>query len=230
MKYSWLFFDADGTLFNFDAAQDSAIEQTFSSLGIPFKNKYHRIYYDINKAIWAQFEKKEIEQNVIPVQRFNIFFEEINVQADANKASRLYLEFLSQSDQLIDGAESLIEKLSGEYKLLLITNGLKSVQRPRFSKSSITKYFDEIVISEEVGSAKPHKKIFDLTFDKIGNPNKKEVLIIGDNLGSDILGGQNYGIDTCWFNPENNVSQDGIIPTYEIKNLINLVSILNARA
>jgi len=227
MKYSWLFFDADGTLFDFDAAQENAIEMTFSGLKIPFNDSFHKIYYDINREIWARFERKEIEQKNLSVQRFGMFFDAINVQSNPQKASKLYLEYLSQGHQLLDGAEQLIKELHGKYKLLLITNGLKSVQRPRFSESSITPYFKEIIISEEVGSAKPHTEIFDITFDKIGNPEKESVLIIGDNLGSDILGGQNYGIDTCWYNPKNYESQDGINPTFEIKNFTNLTSILN---
>ena len=222
MKYTWLFFDADGTLFDFDSAQESAIETTFSTLDILFDEAFHKIYYKINKEIWDRFEKKEIEQKDIPVQRFEIFFEAINVLSDAKKASGLYLEYLSHGHQLLEGAGQLIKVLHENYKLLLITNGLTAVQRPRFSKSPITKYFEEVIISEEVGAAKPHKEIFDITFNKIGNPDKDKVLMIGDNPGPDILGGQNYGIDTCWYNPKNNKPVPGINATYEIHELAQL--------
>ncbi len=228
MKYSWLFFDADGTLFDFDAAQENAIEKTFSVLNIPFDDAFHKTYYRINREIWARFEKGEIEQTEIPVQRFKTFFKAIEVQAEPQQASKLYLEYLSHGHQLIDGAERLIKNLKDNFKLLLITNGLKSVQRPRFSNSPITKYFEEIIISEEIGFAKPHKEIFDLTFRKIGNPDKKSVLMIGDNLGSDILGGQNYGIDTCWYNPNNNSSESAIKATFEIESLESLTQILKS--
>jgi 2-haloacid dehalogenase len=228
MKYTWLFFDADGTLFDFDLAQENALVKTFSFLKIPFDEAFQKIYYDINIAIWARFEKKEIAQHDIPIERFKIFFDAINVQTDSQKASELYLEYLSQGHHLLSGAEELIKNLHGTYKLLLITNGLKSVQRPRFAKASITKYFEEIIISQEVGSAKPHKEIFDIAFKKIGNPDKNTVLMIGDNLGSDVLGGQNYGIDTCWYNPKVNPSQKGIKPTYEIRELNELLSIFTS--
>jgi 2-haloacid dehalogenase len=225
-KYSWLFFDADGTLFDFDAAQENAIEKTFASLNVTFNQSYHAIYSEINGKIWAQFERKEIAQKEIPIQRFKLFFKAINIQSNPEQASRLYLNFLSEGHQLRDGAEQLIESLYSSFDLLLITNGLKSVQRPRFSKSPITKYFKEIIISEEVGFAKPHVEIFDYTFDKIGNPPKESVLIIGDNPGSDILGGQKYGIDTCWYNTNGNSLNAGIKATYEIKDLKDLISIV----
>ena len=215
-KYDWLFFDADGTLFDFEKAQQQALENTFRHLRLNFKHSYHKSYHEININLWQRFERGEIAQSKIPGQRFHNFFEENNILADAAQASAVYLDYLSREHILIDGAENLIKNLAMEYSLILITNGLKNVQRPRFLNSVITPYFDEIIISEEVGAAKPDKRIFDITFQKIGKPQKDRVLIIGDNLGSDILGGKKYGIDTCWYNPTAQKLQDGIIPTYEI--------------
>ena len=171
-------------------------------------------------------EKKQISQSNLSVTRFEMFFEEIGLAADAAHASKLYLEFLAHGADLIDGAENLILSLKKLYKLVLITNGLKSVQRPRFAKAPIIKHFSEIIISEEVGYTKPHKEIFDITFQRMATPAKEKVLMIGDNPGSDILGGINYGIDTCWYNPTGLISPAGIIPTYEVKNFNELRTLL----
>jgi len=226
MKYKWLLFDADGTLFDFDKSQDKALKNTFTAIGLPFKDSFYATYFMINKKIWQMLEKKQINQSMLSETRFEMFFAKIDAQADAAEASALYLQFLSHGTDLIDGAEKLIHTLNKSYNLLLITNGLKSVQRPRFTAAPITKLFKEIIISEEVGHTKPHKEIFDITFERMGNPAKKDVLMIGDNPGSDILGGINYGLDTCWYNPQKNSATDGIIPTYEISKLDELFDIL----
>lgn len=226
MKYEWLLFDADGTLFDFEKAQEQALVNTFKHLRLNFKKHYYQSYHDINLVLWQRYERGEIRQHKIPYQRFHNFFEQNNILADAQKASELYLEYLSREHDLIDGAEDLIKKLAGDFKMVLITNGLKSVQRPRFLNAVITPYFEEIIISEEVGCAKPQPEIFDLTFERIDFPLKEKVVIIGDNPGSDILGGIQYGIDSCWYNPNDQKLQNGIVPTYEIKNYDELLEIL----
>lgn len=109
---------------------------------------------------------------------------------------------------------------------MLITNGLAAVQRPRFASSSIGRFFPEVVISEELGIAKPDPAIFDHAFERIGRPAKDRVLMVGDNLGSDILGGVNYGIDTCWFNPEAASNGHEVEPVYEIRFLREILEIL----
>jgi 2-haloacid dehalogenase len=225
-KYSWLLFDADGTLFDFDKSQEKALENVFSDLQLDFQEEYHGIYSRINKAIWEQREQGLIGVKELKTKRFENFFKEIEVKADFNKAGKDYLYFLSRESHLLDGAENLVQELAREYNLVLITNGLTTVQKPRFNASPITRYFKEVIISEEVGFSKPQKEIFDLTFDRIKNPPKKEVVIIGDNLGSDILGGITYGIDTIWYNPTVGKNKKDIIPTFEVNNFNQLSEIL----
>jgi HAD superfamily hydrolase (TIGR01509 family) len=111
--------------------------------------------------------------------------------------------------------------------LALITNGLKQVQRSRLAQSSIGKYFEVVLISDELGVAKPHPDIFTVAFKAMGNPEKEHVLIIGDSLSSDIKGGSDYGIDTCWFNPHGKQPDAGIKITYEIQSLPQILTILN---
>jgi putative hydrolase of the HAD superfamily len=127
---------------------------------------------------------------------------------------------------LIDGAEEVLVKLRPDFGLAIITNGLKDVQRPRFARSSIGKYFDVLIISEEVGAAKPDPAIFDFAFELIGQPSRTEVLIIGDSLTSDMAGGAGYGIDTCWFNPTHLESDPNLNVNYEISDLRQLLNFL----
>ena len=114
----------------------------------------------------------------------------------------------------------------GKYTLVAVTNGTKVAQDKKLRLSGLDKIFDAIFISEDVGAEKPKKEYFDYVFEKLGIKNKKEVLIIGDSLTSDILGGFNTGIDTCWFNPSHKPNTLDVPVTYEIDNLGKLSEIL----
>jgi FMN phosphatase YigB (HAD superfamily) len=127
---------------------------------------------------------------------------------------------------MIEGASGILDKLSSRYVLTLITNGISSVQRSRLKAAGIEKYFKKIVISEEIGFKKPDKKFFDEALRQNINPLKEEILVIGDSLSSDILGGINYGLDTCWYNPEGKTNTSGITPEYEISSLDELLKIV----
>lgn len=225
-KYSWLFFDADGTLFDFDNSQEEALKKTFLNLSIPFMEIYNHIYTEINTKLWSDLEKGKTSVNDVKKIRFKKLFNKINVNSDYITASSLYLKYLSEGNKLISGAYNTILKLKNTYNLLLITNGLSSVQKPRFAQSAIVKHFRAIIISEEVGHSKPQPEIFDLSFKKAGNPAKKEVLMIGDGLGSDISGGINYGIDTCWCNFKNQLNTNNFHPTYTINSINQILDIL----
>jgi 2-haloacid dehalogenase len=227
MGYKVILFDADGTLYDFDKAAVEALKSNFNKYNITWKNNTFEIYEEVNKKIWDDFENGLITVIEIKTIRFKRFFDTIGVEnIDSIEFSKDYLNFLSQNNYLLPQAEEIIKWSSKKFKLAIITNGLASVQNPRFKISELRKYFEHIIISEEIGFAKPKKEIFDFAFSKFNNPSKDSVIIIGDNLSSDIKGGIDYKIDTCWFNPGKNKNSNGIIPTYEISNLNELKKIL----
>ena len=127
---------------------------------------------------------------------------------------------------LYEDSIDLVESLHKDFRLSIVTNGLKDVQDNRIRKSIIAKYFDDIVVSEEVMVSKPDPKIFEHALNNINHTDKSNVLIVGDSLTSDIQGGINFGIDTCWFNPNKIVNKTAIKPTYEISNLMDLKNIV----
>ena len=225
MRYKWLLFDADGTLFDFDRAEAMALQNTFVQLGRPFEEQYLTEYRQINHQIWLDFEQGRIDSEELKARRFQMLFEVISFDYAPLDFSAKYLANLAQGTFLLDGAEETVRVLSSQFNLALITNGLKTVQRPRLEKSSIKPYFQAVIISEEVGAAKPDPQIFDIAFARMNHPAKNEVLIIGDSLSSDIQGGQNYGIDTCWFNPESRPNGHAQ-STFEIQKLAELAMIL----
>ena len=226
MKYNYLLFDLDGTLFDYDKAESDALKNTFIQFGLNYDSAYLIKYREINYLIWQDFENGKILQKNLKTKRFEQLAASIDTKFNASQFSNSYLINLSKCTALVTGSEEVLSKLYGKTKLYLITNGLKIVQRPRIKNSTIGKYFDDIIISEEVGVAKPQKEIFDIAFKMMENPDKNEVLIIGDSLTSDITGGINYDIDTCWFNPKGNESNDNILPTYEIHHLPELLDLV----
>ncbi len=226
MKYDWIFFDADGTLFDYDAAQAAALEGAFETCGLPYAPEIGRLYNEINHDIWRDFELGAISQEALKTVRFDRLFDAVGLEADSAEFSRHYLAILGAQTALLDGAENLVRSLTGRVRMLLITNGLAEVQVPRFAASPSAIAFAEIVISGEIGLAKPDPAIFDLAFERIGRPAKERVLMIGDNLGSDILGGVNYGLDTCWYNPAGVANGHEVEPTYEIRELGEILDII----
>jgi len=225
MPYSCLLFDADGTLFDYDTAEAKALAATFTDSGIPYTHDYANVYRVINAQMWADFELGKISQLELRSARFGRLFQAINVDADPHAFSDTYLTNLGNAADLFPGALEIVDALHENYRLLLITNGIPKVQRSRLSRSPIQPLFEAVIISGEIGIAKPHPGIFDAAFQAMGSPPKEETLIIGDSLTSDIQGGINYGIDTCWYNPDRRPSDPKIPATYEIHRLNELLTL-----
>ena len=226
MKYSHLLFDLDGTLFDYDKAESEALKNSFLQLDLPYDSAFLQIYRALNLQIWQEFEKGNISQKELKTKRFANLSDSLKIEFDPQKFSDKYLLNLSKRTSLIEGCEDLLSQLNGNTDLYLITNGLTIVQNPRIRNSSIGHYFKGVIISEEVGFAKPHKEIFDIAFENMNNPDKDKVLIIGDSLSSDIAGGINYGIDTCWYNPKDNELDQDFKPTYQIKELKEIFTLI----
>ena len=226
MRYDWIFFDADGTLFDYDAAEAAALEGAFEARSLPFEPSIRPLYSKINAAIWRDFELEKVSQAELKTERFDRLFEAVGLTADSAAFSRSYLGILAAQTTLLDGAEGVLRGLQGRVEMILITNGIAEVQQPRFAASTIHDYFAETVISGEIGLAKPDPAIFDYAFARIGQPARERVLMVGDNLGSDILGGANSGIDTCWYNPDGAPNEHEVEPTYEIEDLQEILKIV----
>ncbi|MEW6400657.1 MAG: YjjG family noncanonical pyrimidine nucleotidase [Chloroflexota bacterium] len=224
--YSWLLFDADGTLFDYNLAETTALRNTFASLGLPFADAHLGVYQKINHGLWQALERHEITPDVLQVRRFELVLDALQLTGSPEQMSKTYVEQLGLCTDLIDGAYELLQSLHGKFHLAIVTNGLQTVQRSRLARSTIRDFIEELIISEEVGAAKPQGAYFDIAFSRIGNPPKSDVLIIGDGLSSDIKGGVDYGIDTCWFNPASQPRPGDLAITYEIRRLDELLEIL----
>jgi len=224
-RYAWVLFDADGTLFDYDAAETAALTASFEGIGRTFSPEISEIYREINGRMWVELERGTTTQARIRVERFEKLFRSLGVETDPVAFAEDYLSRLAGQTALIDGAERTVNALAGVCRLMLITNGIAEVQRPRFAASKIRDHFTGLVISEEVGAAKPDPVIFDAAFAEMGRPPKSQVLIVGDSLSSDIKGGNDYGIDSCWFNPAGLPAREVVEPTFEIQRLDQLLAV-----
>lgn len=227
MKYEIIIFDADETLFDFKKSERDAFKNAMLEFDIEYDESHHlKIYQGINTAIWKEFEEGLITQEKLKVERFKRLSDALKARFDEEQFAKSYMKHLSYASFLYDDSVALVESLHKDYRLTIITNGLKDVQDNRIRKSTIAKYFEDIVVSEEVKVSKPDPKIFELSLNNIKHTDKTKVLIVGDSLTSDIQGGINFGIDTCWYNPNKIVNETKIKPTYEISNLMDLKSII----
>lgn len=227
MKYEIIIFDADETLFDFNKSEKEAFKNTMLQFNIEYDENYHlNIYKEINSKLWKEIEAGSITQQELKIERFKRLSVALDIDFNEIEFANCYAKNLANSSYLYDDSLKLIESLHKDYELILVTNGLTEIQDKRIRKSIIAKYFQDIVISEEVGVSKPNPKIFEYALKYIENLNKSKVLMVGDSLTSDIQGGINFGIDTCWFNPHKIENETDFKPTYEISNIMKLNNIV----
>jgi YjjG family noncanonical pyrimidine nucleotidase len=228
-SYEVIFLDADDTLFDFEAASAYALEKACTRRGLGFDQEVFELYTEINLAAWADYEKGQISRDALRLERFRIFFERLGLSAGAEYLegfSRDYLSFMGEAVFPLPGAEELCAWLSERYTLGVITNGFADVQRSRFGASPLGKYISSITVSDEAGYNKPNPRIFEYAAERLGLTSKNGMLMVGDSLSSDIQGGINFGIDTCWLNRQGKENGSGLVPSFEIRELGELKTIL----
>jgi YjjG family noncanonical pyrimidine nucleotidase len=226
VDYRWIIFDADGTLYDFEAAERIALERTLGFFELEVTPEIYAAYRSISVDLWAAFERGELTSQTLRVRRFELLMDEFDLGPDPSGVSRRYIEDLGRQNSLLPDAARVVEQLASRFRLLLATNGIAEVQRNRFGRSEIRRHFHDVVISDEIGVAKPDPGYFDIAFERMGHPARSEVLMVGDGLSSDIAGGAGYGIDTCWICPSGH--GDGVRPrpTFTISRVKDLVPIV----
>jgi 2-haloacid dehalogenase len=225
MKYTSLFLDLDNTLLDFNKAEYYAAKKLFEKYGLPCDDEAIKTYSEINHSFWKRFESGEIKKDEIYENRFKAFCERFGKTADTAQMSKDYFINLSEGAYTVEGTFDVLDYLKAkDYKLYATTNGMSLTQYKRIEKSGLGPYFDKVFVSEDAGHQKPEKEYFEYVLKNIPEKDKSKILIVGDSQSSDILGGINIGIDTCWFNPEKIVGK--YIPNYEIRNLFELKELL----
>ena len=223
--YKYLLIDLDDTILDFHKAESIAIRKTLKTFGLEPTDEVCARYSAINKMCWEKLERKEMTRAQVVVDRFGILFQEMGVPVDPVKCSETYVDNLSIGHYFLPGAEEALTELAKKYKLYMASNGNSKVQAGRLKSANISHLFAEIFISQEMNAVKPAKEYFDKCFARIEGFDPSKAMIIGDSLSSDILGGKNAGIATCWVNPHHKSCGD-LRPDYEIESLAQLPALL----
>ncbi|MDC7227419.1 MAG: YjjG family noncanonical pyrimidine nucleotidase [Spirochaetales bacterium] len=226
MVYRLLIFDLDNTIFDYDRAENFALDKTFEQFGLQTSDEIKLSYREINEQNWKLFEKGEISSEKLRVKRFEDFGEAHGFRWNALDVSSAYLKNLGLGGFIIDGADELLLRLKADFMLAGLTNGISDVQRSRLANSPFEGIFNPIIISDEVGVAKPDPAIFALLLEKAGVSNKTEVLMIGDSLSSDIAGAIASGVPSCWYNPAGGEQPVNIKPDFIINSLSEVFEIV----
>lgn len=228
MKYKDLLFDADNTLFDFDQSSHLAFDDMLRTFGIEPTAEIYNGYKVLNATVWAELEQKKISMSTVKTKRWKLFWDKMGLKHDYLETNNIYLDFLVKHCFLLEETLSLLQYLKSntDLRLHIITNGMKEAQRPRITKLKIEHFFDSITVSDEIGFAKPNQQFFDHVFSINPNMIRESSLVIGDGLHSDIQGGILYGLDTCWYNPGNKISDPAYTATYEINSLRKLKGLL----
>ncbi len=229
MKYKYLLIDNDNTIMDFSASEYDCIGKTLCAFSLPDDDDTRKTYAKINDGVWKDFERGVIKREEIPHLRFGGLLKHLKIDANEeiiDQFAKRYESELANSAILFDGAIDFLRTIRKYMKVYIVTNGLKHIQRKRFSDSNIEKEVDGIIISAQIGFQKPQKEFFDYTLSFAGIENAKDAIVVGDSLSSDIAGGLAAGIDTCLFDLKCKYTTDDIKPKYIVHSYQELLELL----
>lgn len=214
MAYHIALMDADNTLLDFTRSEHDALCDCLRMRGLPCHKAVTDRYAAINDGYWKRLERGEVSREALRIWRFASFFEEFGFTHDPEAMADDYMAALATKSYLMDGALEFCRHIYGKCRLYLITNGNTFVQKGRFDPCPLAPMFEACFISEEMGCAKPEKAYFDAVAACIPHFDPADTIVIGDSLSSDVKGGINAGLDTCWFNPKKKAAPEGWPITY----------------
>lgn len=226
--YKYLLWDIDGTVLDFLASEAYAIKALFKKYRLgECSDSMVQTYSLINVKYWEALERNELTKPEVLIGRFLEFFDMMGIDKSiAEEFNREYQLALGDHLVFVKNAKEMLQKEKDRFVLVAVTNGTKVAQTKKMKQSGLEGVFNAVFISEDVGAEKPNREYFDYVFEKMGITDKRQVLLIGDSLTSDMKGGADFGIDTCWYNPKRLDNTKKVSITYEIDDLCKLEEIL----
>ena len=221
-----ILIDVDNTLLDFNKCAEYAMKEACKEKGIEFLENMTSVFHEINNCLWSGIEKGTVTKEQLHNNRWKMIFERLNIDLDGVSFEKTFREYLAKSAEPITGAKELILYLSGKYRVFAASNAFYNQQIKRLTMAGMYENIEGMFISEKIGYEKPSKEFFDECFLQLGNPSKDEVIIIGDSLTADIGGGADYGIKTCWYNPDRKPQPEDFQIDYTVNKLGDILKIL----
>jgi len=219
-NYKTYLFDADNTLYDFDKASAHAIKLLFNEYSFNYTDNIPARFIDIGMQLWERYEKGELSDAELQKLRFAELLTQLNITHDPVELNARYMYELGKCSFLLPGALEVCRQIAATGgHIYIITNGFWPTHEARIQHSPIEKYMSGFFVSELIGHKKPSAKFFDHVISHISPVDNGKILVVGDSLSADIAGGNNAGLDTCWFNPHGVENRTGVAPTYEISEL-----------
>lgn len=242
--YKGVLFDLDHTLWDYHSNSKETLHDMYHEFGLDQKlrapfDPFHDVFQDINANLWSQYDRGIIPRDAIRRDRFNTILAHFGV-TDLELSRQLSDAYIRQGPlkgNLVAGAREILDYLHPRYPLFVVTNGFEEVQFQKVKSAGLEHYFREIVISDRVGHKKPSPEIFHYVVNTHGIAHR-ELIMIGDNMLTDIAGAANAGVDSVLFDPEPILATDhlrsaalppgaeDVTSTYRISRLEDLRSIL----
>lgn len=227
--YKAVFFDLDHTLWDYECNARETLFELHESYKLQDRGidveAFHRHFKTINFQLWQLYDRGLIGNNVIRDERFKQVLDQFRVYDEklSSDLSHDYLYGCPKKTHLVPHAKQILEYLSVNYSLTVVTNGFDEIQSVKLSAGNITHFFDHVITSQKAGFKKPDRGIFDFAL-SVNNLRCHEVIMIGDNLLTDVAGARNASIDVVFFNPGRAAHSQKV--NHEIGSLSELQNIL----
>ena len=217
----YVLIDIDGTLLDFEAAVEESLDICAKKHGITLPSDFLEIFHPINNSLWKRIEKGELDIAGLRKIRFNLIFEASGISYDGEIFEKDFYACLTNSAIPVSGALELLAYLSEKYILCAASNAAHTQQVQRLTKCGMMPYIKHLFTSEKIGYSKPSENFFKICLENLG-AEKDEVIMIGDSLGADIIGAENFGIISCHFTK----SEPSGIAHYTVSRLTDIKEIL----
>lgn len=205
MNLKAVFVDIDNTLLSFDEYVRQTMKSGFEHFGLkPYEPYMYDIFEKENNALWQKIEQGTLTFPELQKVRWNLVFEKLEISFDGPVFEKYFRKALHESAIEEPGAREMLAYLKSKYILCVASNGPYEQQVHRLELADMRKYFDYVFVSEKIGVSKPAREFFETAFEQL-NENRTEkissaeTMIIGDSLTSDMAGGLQYGMKTCYY-------------------------------
>ena len=226
MEKKIVLLDLDNTIIDFNECARRAIMDIFQKLGFHYDDNVFNTFLTENVKIWKRLELGEIDKPYLRANRWNIILNRLGIDYDGTIIEERFENGVALGAYPVEGAYELLDYLYDKYDLYVVSNGLKFVQESRVKIGKYDKYFKALFLSEDIGVQKPDIRFFQHCHEKLGFPQKGEIILIGDSLSADIKGGNDFGIDTIWFNIHGDENKTDVTPTYIVNKLKEIEDII----